>query len=103
VSAPGLRPPIEPAWAVGGIGLSAYDEATQRLTLLLEEVVREEEGVEPEVGASARLGVTIPQIVALIERGEELVAGGRPNCSLCGNPMDPDGHACPKTNGHLKH
>jgi uncharacterized repeat protein (TIGR03847 family) len=103
VAAPGLRPPIEPAWAVGGIGLSAYDEATRRITLLLEEFVREEEDVEPEEGASARLGLTIPQIVALIERGEELVAGGRPNCPLCGNPMDPDGHACPKTNGHLKH
>ncbi len=103
VSAPGLQPPVEPEWAVGGIGLSAYDEATQRVTVLFEEVVRsEEEGEEPE-GATARVGVTIGQMVALIERGEELVAGGRPNCPLCGNPMDPDGHACPKTNGHLKH
>ena len=98
-SAPGLRPPVEAEWAVGGIGLSPFDEATQRVTVLFEELVREE-GAE---GASARLGVTIAQMVALVERGEELVAGGRPNCPLCGNPMDPDGHSCPKTNGHLKH
>jgi uncharacterized repeat protein (TIGR03847 family) len=99
VSAPGLQPPVEPAWAVGGIGLSAFDEATQRVTMLFEELVREED----EEGATARVGVTIGQMVALVERGEELVAGGRPNCPLCGNPMDPDGHSCPKTNGHLKH
>ena len=99
IAAPGLRAPVEPDWIVGGIGLSAFDEATQRITVLFEELVRE----EGEVGATARVGVTIAQMVALVSRGEELVAGGRPNCALCGNPMDPDGHSCPKTNGHLKH
>jgi uncharacterized repeat protein (TIGR03847 family) len=98
IGAPGLRTPVEAAWAVGGIGISTYDEATQRVTLVFEELVAED-----EEGASARVGVTIGQMVALVARGEELVAGGRPNCPLCGNPMDPDGHACPKTNGHLKH
>lgn len=99
VSAPGLQTPVEASWIVGGIGVSAFDDATQRITLLFEEAVTEEEGI----GATAHIGVTIAQLVALIARGEELVAGGRPNCNLCGNPMDPDGHACPKTNGHLKH
>ena len=98
-AAPGLRPPVEPQWVVGAIGLSPFDDATQRVTILFEELVRE----EGDEGATARIGVTIAQMVALVARGEELVAGGRPNCPLCGNPMDPDGHACPKTNGHLKH
>ena len=98
ISAPGLQPPVEAAWPVGGIGISSFDEATQRVTLLFEELVGDD-----EEGATARIGVTIGQMVALVARGEELVAGGRPNCPLCGNPMDPDGHACPKTNGHLKH
>ena len=97
--APGLRPPVEAKWVVGSIGLSPFDDATQRVTVLFEELVRE----EGEEGATASVGVTIAQMVALVERGVELVAGGRPNCPLCGNPMDPDGHACPKTNGHLKH
>ena len=97
--APGLRAPVEAEWVVGAIGLSAFDEATRRVTIQFEELVRE----EGEEGATARVGVTIAQMVALVERGEELVAGGRPNCPLCGHPMDPDGHSCPKTNGKLKH
>ena len=103
ISAPGLQPPIESSWPVGGIGISSFDEATQRVTLLFEELaVEDPDGGEPDA-ATARIGVTIGQMIALVARGEELVAGGRPNCPLCGNPMDPDGHACPKTNGHLKH
>jgi uncharacterized repeat protein (TIGR03847 family) len=33
---------------------------------------------------------------------EELVAAGRPTCPLCTAPMDPEGHVCPKSNGHYK-
>jgi uncharacterized repeat protein (TIGR03847 family) len=106
ISAPDLVEPVEAPWAIGGIGLSAFEELTQRVTLLLEELVPgvddEDDGVEVEV-ATARFGLTMAQMRALAERGELLVAGGRPPCPLCGSPMNPDGHACPKTNGHLSH
>ena len=29
-----------------------------------------------------------------------LVDAGRPLCPLCGGPLDPRGHDCPRTNGH---
>ena len=29
-----------------------------------------------------------------------LVQAGRPPCPLCGGPLDPRGHDCPRTNGH---
>ncbi|HEV2426616.1 MAG TPA: DUF3090 family protein, partial [Acidimicrobiales bacterium] len=29
-----------------------------------------------------------------------LVEAGRPPCPLCGGPLDPRGHDCPRTNGH---
>ena len=29
-----------------------------------------------------------------------LVEAGRPPCPLCGGPLDPKGHDCPRTNGH---
>ena len=31
---------------------------------------------------------------------EALVAAGRPPCPICGQPLDPDGHVCPRSNGH---
>jgi uncharacterized repeat protein (TIGR03847 family) len=30
----------------------------------------------------------------------DVVAGGRQPCPMCGEPMDPAGHACPRSNGH---
>jgi hypothetical protein len=33
-----------------------------------------------------------------VDRARELVAGGRPPCPLCGGPLDPEGHACPRLN-----
>jgi uncharacterized repeat protein (TIGR03847 family) len=30
----------------------------------------------------------------------DVVAAGRPPCPLCGAPMDPAGHVCPRSNGH---
>ena len=33
---------------------------------------------------------------------EELVSAGRPTCPLCTAPIDPEGHICPKSNGHHK-
>ena len=31
-----------------------------------------------------------------------IVDRGRPTCQYCGNPLDPEGHACPAMNGHSK-
>lgn len=54
---------------------------------------------EPE-GWLARLYLTAGQARAMAERGSAAVTAGRPPCTLCGNPLDPAGHACPKLNGH---
>lgn len=37
---------------------------------------------------------------AFIARASRVVAGGRPPCPLCGAPLDPRGHICPRRNGH---
>lgn len=31
---------------------------------------------------------------------DDVCAAGRPLCQLCGGAIDPDGHVCPKSNGH---
>lgn len=32
-----------------------------------------------------------------------VVNAGRPPCPLCGQPLDPQGHICPRRNGHYVH
>ena len=36
----------------------------------------------------------------LADEALEIVVAGRPLCSLCGGPIDPEGHMCPRSNGH---
>jgi uncharacterized repeat protein (TIGR03847 family) len=31
-----------------------------------------------------------------------VVAAGRPPCPFCGQPLDPDGHICPRANGYRR-
>jgi len=48
----------------------------------------------------AALGPPAGPIALELCRNAEVVAQGRPVCPLCGQPMDPDGHFCPRANGH---
>lgn len=38
---------------------------------------------------------------AFIERSIRIVAAGRPPCPICGRPLDPGGHICPRRNGYV--
>lgn len=40
---------------------------------------------------------------AFVERAVRVVRAGRPPCPLCGNPLDPQGHICPRRNGQYVH
>lgn len=80
---------------VGGTLAVAYDAAVDRVVVLAEELVGED-----EEGAEARLSLTREQAASVAIRGAQLVEAGRPPCPLCGYPIDPRGHACPRTNGH---
>jgi uncharacterized repeat protein (TIGR03847 family) len=90
-----LVEPQEPAFTVGSLGVS-YDEDDDRILLVADEAT-EEEGEE---GATARFGISREQAAALAIRGVQLVQAGRPPCPLCGFPLDPRGHTCPRSNGH---
>jgi uncharacterized repeat protein (TIGR03847 family) len=37
---------------------------------------------------------------AFAKRAARVVAAGRPPCPFCGQPLDPEGHVCPRQNGH---
>ena len=122
-----LLEPVSEEWVVGSLGV-AYDESADRILIVAEELTEgdeddddddEEEGEEAEEAegpepaaaeavespdtAKARFRLTRPQAAAFVERARSLVQAGRPICRTCGLPIDPDGHPCPGTNGHVKH
>ena len=101
------QPPddFEPLFRALAIGLG-YDTSRNRVVVELHEnLVADETGTPIEDPGDedtyvARLFLTPAQATAMAEQGAQAVAGGRPLCPLCSLPIDPDGHACPATNGH---
>lgn len=94
--------PAQPAWAVGRMGV-AWDEGDDRLVLQCEELLVVDEAgggaeIDEDSPATARFRLTRAQIAAFVGVARDLVAAGRPPCYLCGGPIDPDGHACPRLN-----
>lgn len=87
---------IEASFVVGGLGV-AYDSAQDRVLIMAQETRRDDEEGE---GSEARFSLTREQAVSLAIGGTRLVQLGRPPCPLCGFPLDPRGHDCPRTNGH---
>jgi len=47
-----------------------------------------------------RVQLSAPAARAFVERAATIVASGRPPCPLCGQPLDAQGHICPRRNGH---
>jgi uncharacterized repeat protein (TIGR03847 family) len=50
------------------------------------------------------LTVRITGVVAraFVARARAVVAAGRPPCPLCAQPLDPEGHVCPRQNGYRR-
>lgn len=95
--APELIDPVIPDWTVGTIGV-AYDNDRDRIVIVADELTPDEDEDAATTGATMRVAATRSQVRALIDRAESLMAGGRPPCRLCGAPVDPTGHACPRAN-----
>jgi uncharacterized repeat protein (TIGR03847 family) len=47
-----------------------------------------------------RVRMTPDTARSFVEQAFRVVRAGRPTCPLCGNPLDPTGHICPRKNGH---
>jgi uncharacterized repeat protein (TIGR03847 family) len=94
--------PMEMSWVAGTMTVG-YDEVSDRILLVVEEVTEEpdeedERAVSLDEPASLRVRLTRGQVAAYIEQARALVAAGRPPCRLCGQPIDPEGHVCPRLN-----
>lgn len=92
-----ITPPLEPVFRAGEIGLG-YDKERDLLVLVVREILME--GDEPEDAAIVRYWCSRSQARALARWGVEVVQRGRPTCPQCRQPMEPEGHFCPKKNGY---
>jgi uncharacterized repeat protein (TIGR03847 family) len=116
-----LDTPVDEEFRVGTLGL-AFDVDTS--TVVIEAI----EAGEPETDLSGgplddededtededepeddepdddldrlRVRLTPEATRAFIDRARRVVAAGRPPCPLCGQPLDPAGHLCPRHNGY---
>ena len=57
---------------------------------------------EDEEQATVRVWANRDQVKEFSEEALRVCAAGRPLCQLCGGPIDPTGHDCPRLNGHVK-
>jgi len=105
-----LLKPFEAAWPVGSLGVG-YDGERDRIVVVANERVEQDDEEEQGEGepqtpgaaepASARFAITRVQAAAFVERARLLQRAGRPTCPMCGEPKDPAGHVCPRSNGHI--
>jgi len=103
-----LREPTVPLFRARLIGLGFDPERELVLIELRERSADDEDDSDVPVAGSdasdegpgyvARIYATRAQVRALAARGVDAVAGGRPPCPLCEQPMDPSGHNCPRWN-----
>jgi uncharacterized repeat protein (TIGR03847 family) len=94
-----LEEPPDPIFRVGQLGLG-YDQENDRLVVVAYEITMEE---DPETVDVVRFWGSRDQMRALARHAATIVEAGRPICVLCGKPIDPEGHFCPRRNGHGAH
>ncbi|MGW4943476.1 DUF3090 domain-containing protein [Actinoplanes sp. NPDC004185] len=115
-----LDTPVDEEFRVGTLGL-AFDVDTT--TVVIEAIeagegdaeveldeddedtdddpIADDEDDEPDDDLDRlRVRLTPEATRAFIDRARRVVAAGRPPCPLCGQPLDPAGHLCPRHNGY---
>jgi uncharacterized repeat protein (TIGR03847 family) len=102
-----LAVPLEEEFRVGTMGLG-WDAESKSVVVELLAVTEEEvdESVvldDTEEGPDAvRVFLTPVQARAFATRAERVVTAGRKPCPLCAEPLDADGHICPRQNGYRR-
>ncbi len=110
-----LDEPLDPAFRVGTMTLAWDGESDE---ILVEARARDEDEDDDESEEAAdepveiadddpdgpdlfRVRLSPTQAKAFAERSLRIVAAGRPPCPMCGQPLDPSGHLCPRRNGYV--
>ena len=102
-----LDEPLNEAFRAGSLTLG-WDGGAERV--LVEARAQDEDGeaIDPDEDDDEdddgpdllRVRMTASAARSFVAGATQVVAAGRPPCPLCGAPLDPLGHICPRRNGH---
>lgn len=102
-----ISPPVDPLFRVGELNLT-YESDIDKVCLVTKEILFTQD--DPnfqnssfQEGRTVNFWCTRDQISQLANWCVILLQQGRPICPLCNEPIGPEGHLCPKKNGHKKH
>jgi uncharacterized repeat protein (TIGR03847 family) len=106
-----LDEPLNEAFRAGTLTIG-WDPTAEKIVIEAREQIEteedEDEEDEPEVMLDAdvdgpdlvRVSIDPGDARGFVERAARVLASGRPPCPLCGQPLDPQGHLCPRRNGN---
>jgi len=90
-----LDQPIEEEFRVGTMTL-AWDEEAEAVVV---EAFAATESEDDEASEALVVTITPPMAQEFASRARVVLGAGRASCQFCGNPIDPEGHLCPRANG----
>ena len=98
-----LEAPIDDEFRVVALSL-AWDESRQVVVIEAHDHDPDEESPGEQELAVHSVRVVLPPLAARVfaRRSLALIASGRPACPFCGQPIDPEGHICPRANGYRR-
>ncbi len=104
-----LDAPITEEFRVGDMTL-AWDADAEMVVIELfsadggeaEETAETGESAEPEADEVFIVRISPGRARDFVARANALVAAGRPACPFCLQPIDPEGHICPRANGYRR-
>jgi uncharacterized repeat protein (TIGR03847 family) len=101
-----LEQPVDEEFRVGAMGL-AWDGDAGLVVIEAQapvedvEVAQETLLEDVEDGPDAlRVLIEPRRARAFVDRARKVISAGRPPCPLCGLPLEPTGHVCPRQNGY---
>jgi uncharacterized repeat protein (TIGR03847 family) len=102
-----LDEPLNEAFRAGSLTLG-WDGTTERVLVEARAQSEDGEAIDPDEDDDEdedgpdllRVRISLAAARSFVSRAGRVVAAGRPPCPLCGAPLDPQGHICPRQNGH---
>lgn len=102
-----LDEPLVEAFRAGSLTLG-WDGGSDRILVEARAMNEDGETIDPDEDDDddedgpdlLRVRMTLAATRGFIDRATRIVASGRLPCPLCGAPLDPRGHICPRRNGH---